>query len=119
MTPTARVAIIDDEPDMNDVIVDFLTSIGVQSQSFTEAEKALVAIGDGTGWSLVLSDIRMPGMNGPELLNKLNEAGVQTPVVFMSGHIDKNLRESAISKGARGVLYKPFNFQEIVEFLKK
>jgi DNA-binding NtrC family response regulator len=113
-----RVAIIDDEPDMTAVIADFLSSLGVQSEVFTEAEAALSAIGDGSGWRLVISDIRMPGMNGLQFLNRLKQSNVHLPVIFMSGHVDKAVKDRALENGASAVLFKPFDFKEIVDFVQ-
>jgi CheY-like chemotaxis protein len=58
----------------------------------------------------------MKGMTGFQLLEKLKAEGLKTPLVFMSGHIDKTVKEEAISKGARAVLFKPFDFKEILQF---
>jgi CheY-like chemotaxis protein len=119
MNQHQRVAIIDDELDMNEVIVEYLATLGISAQSFTDAEKALEAIGDGSGWNLILSDLRMPKMSGLEFLRRLNEAGVRVPVVFMSGHLEDSLKELALTSGARAVLLKPFDFKEIMGYLQE
>ena len=67
---------------------------------------------------MVLSDIRMPGMTGPDLLSQMIARGIKTPIVFMSGHVEESLHKQVLAKGARGLLFKPFDFKEIVGYLK-
>jgi two-component system response regulator YesN len=68
---------------------------------------------------VLLTDIRMPGLSGLELLAKLREKGVGTEVIFLSGHAEFDYARDALKMGAYDYLLKPFNTGEMPAFLAK
>lgn len=66
---------------------------------------------------LIISDIRMPGMDGLELLRRLREKDIRTEVIFVSGYSDFEYARTAIRFGCTGYLVKPIEEKELLEFL--
>ena len=69
---------------------------------------------------LILLDVEMPGMSGLALLEKLqkNEAYKKIPVVFITSNMDDKIVKTAIKKGAKGYIVKPFNSEVLLESVK-
>jgi YesN/AraC family two-component response regulator len=68
---------------------------------------------------VLLSDIRMPGMSGLELLGRLRSDGIDTAVIFLSGYAEFEYAQEAIRMGAYDYLLKPFNIEEMPAFLDR
>nr|HMQ42526.1 response regulator [Paracoccus sp. (in: a-proteobacteria)] len=87
MNPTLRIAIVDDEPDMRESISQWLVLSGFNTVTFATAEDALKEI--GADWpGVVISDIRMPGMDGMAFLKRLMSIDSALPVIMITGHGD-------------------------------
>jgi FixJ family two-component response regulator len=83
----ARVFIIDDESDVRAALSMLIRSIGLEAETFSNALEFLVSY--QPQWSgCIVADIRMPGMSGLELQEKLNAMGAEMPLIFISGHAD-------------------------------
>ena len=90
MVRTMKVAIVDDEADMRQSISQWLALSGFDTETYGSAEDALKGIGpDFPG--VVVSDIRMPGMDGMAFLKKLMGQDSGLPVIFLSSEITTNL----------------------------
>ncbi len=106
-TPS-RIVVIDDEQDMRASISQWLSLSGFQPETYASAEEALVVLGaDFPG--IVVSDIRMPGMDGMALLKKLMGMDAALPVILITGHGDVPMAVEAIRLGAFDFLEKPFD----------
>ena len=87
MAQAMKIAIVDDEQDMRQSISQWLALSGYDTETFASAEDALKNLGpDYPG--IVISDIKMPGMDGMELQKKLNEKHSILPIIFVTGHGD-------------------------------
>ena len=75
-----KVAIIDDEKDIRESISQWLTLTGYETDVFSDADSALKIIGNGYP-GVVITDIRMPGLSGMELLKRLSHLDPQIPVI--------------------------------------
>jgi two-component system response regulator DctR len=106
--------IVDDDEAIRDALTWLFKSRRVQSQAWDSAEAFLAHWRDDLRGCLVL-DIRMAGMSGLELFDRLCERGAQLPVLFLSGHGDIPLAVAAIKKGAFDFVEKPFNDNELVD----
>ena len=111
-TPT--VFVVDDDEPVRDAIGMLLETVGMPYQSFSSAQAFLDAYDSSKSGCLVL-DIRMPGMSGLELQQKLIEMRATIPVVFITGHGDVPMAVEAMKRGAVDFIRKPFRDQELLD----
>jgi two-component system response regulator DctR len=111
---TGVVYIVDDDEAIRDALGWLFQSRGVTVETFASAEDFLAGWSDGCGGCLVL-DIRMDGMTGLELFDRLLELDSRLPVIFLTGHGDVPMAVSALKKGARDFVEKPFNDNDLVD----
>ncbi len=118
MAKAMKIAIVDDEKDMRQSISQWLALSGFDTETFASAEDALKAVtADYPG--IVVSDIRMPGMDGMSLLRKLKSVDSTLPVIMITGHGDVPMAVEAMRIGAFDFLEKPFNPDRMTELAKK
>ena len=113
-----KVAIIDDEKDVRESISQWLTLSGFETQEFQSAEKALKIINNDYP-GVIISDIKMPDMNGLEFLKKLMIKDSTIPVILITGHGDVSMAVEAMHIGAYDFLEKPFDPKKIAEISKR
>ncbi|WP_128253517.1 sigma-54-dependent transcriptional regulator [Falsirhodobacter deserti] len=118
MARTMKVAIVDDEADMRQSVSQWLALSGFDTEAYASAEEALKAIGpDYPG--VVVSDIRMPGMDGMAMLKRFMSLDSALPVIMITGHGDVPMAVEAMRLGAYDFLEKPFNPDRMTELAKK
>jgi DNA-binding NtrC family response regulator len=118
MSKAMKVAIVDDETDMRQSISQWLTLSGFETDTFASAEEALKGLGtDYPG--IVVSDVRMPGMDGMQFLKKIKGVDSTLPVIMITGHGDVPMAVEAMRIGAFDFLEKPFNPDRMTELAKK
>jgi DNA-binding NtrC family response regulator len=118
MATAMKIAIVDDEQDMRQSISQWLALSGFDTETFASAEDALKAVGaDYPG--VVVSDIKMPGMDGMAFLKKLMSVDSGLPVILITGHGDVPMAVEAMQVGAYDFLEKPFNPDRMTELAKK
>ncbi len=118
MPSAMKIAIIDDEKDMRQSISQWLALSGYDTEAFASAEDALKKLGpDYPG--IVVTDIKMPGMDGMQFLKKLMGADSSLPVIMITGHGDVPMAVEAMRIGAFDFLEKPFNPDRMNELAKK
>jgi len=112
-----KVAVIDDERDMRNSIAQWLSLSGYETESFASAEDALVRIGTNYP-GIIVSDIKMPGMDGMQLLKKLMGKDSVLPVILITGHGDVPMAVEAMRLGAFNFLEKPFEPEDLTKLIK-
>ena len=112
MARAMKVAIVDDEADMRQSISQWLALSGFDTEVFPSAEEALKTIGPEFP-GVVVSDIKMPGMDGMAFLKRLMGMDSGLPVILISGHGDVPMAVEAMRVGAYDFLEKPFNPDQI------
>ena len=118
MNKAMKIAIVDDETDMRQSISQWLTLSGFDTQTFASAEDALKGIGaDYPG--IVVTDVRMPGMDGMQFLKKIKALDSTLPVIMITGHGDVPMAVEAMRVGAFDFLEKPFNPDRMTALAKK
>ena len=115
-TPT--VFIVDDDDRMRAAMQRLLKTVGLQSQSFATPQEFLRHKLPDTPNCLVL-DVRLPGMSGLEVQQKLNEAGTQIPIIFITSHGDIPMTVKAMKSGAVEFLTKPFRDQDLIDAIQQ
>ena len=118
MSKAMKIAIVDDEKDMRQSISQWLALSGFDTETFASAEEALKGLStDYPG--IVVSDIKMPGMDGMQFLRKLKGVDSSLPVIMITGHGDVPMAVEAMRIGAFDFLEKPFNPGRMTELAKK
>jgi DNA-binding NtrC family response regulator len=113
-----KIAVVDDERDMRQSIGQWLALSGFETETFGSAEDALKVV--GIDWpGIVITDIRMPGMDGMAMLRRLMSVDSALPVIMITGHGDVPMAVEAMRVGAFDFLEKPFNPDRMTELAKK
>jgi len=118
MARAMKVAIVDDEADMRQSISQWLALSGFDTETYASAEDALKGIGAEFA-GVVVSDIKMPGMDGMAFLKRLMSLDSGLPVIMITGHGDVPMAVEAMRVGAFDFLEKPFNPDRMTELAKK
>jgi len=113
----ATVFIVDDNPAVRDAIRWLVQQVGLDAQTFASAQAFLAVARPAMRGCLVL-DIRMPGLSGLDLQDKLVQAGIQLPVIIVTGHGDVPITVRAMKAGAFEFLQKPFNDQALLDAIQ-
>jgi FixJ family two-component response regulator len=112
------VFIIDDDAGVRLAIQGLLKSVGLSSVSFARPDEFLRRPRpDGPG-CLVL-DVRLPGVSGLDVQHDLAEAGVQLPIIFITGHGDIPMSVKAMKSGAVEFLVKPFRDEDLLDAVRQ
>ena len=112
------VWIIDDDKSIRWVFEKALGREGIAFRTFASGSEAISALEDGTP-QVVISDIRMPGGSGLELLQRLKELHPQLPVIIMTAYSDLDSAVAAFQGGAFEYLPKPFDVDNAVELIRR
>jgi FixJ family two-component response regulator len=112
------VFVIDDDAPMRAAMQRLLKSVGLHAESFATPEDFLRRkIPNGP--SCLILDVRLPGMSGLDVQRRLNEAGVQIPIIFITGHGDIPMSVKAMKSGAVDFLTKPFRDQDLLDAIQQ
>ncbi|MGO2414447.1 MAG: sigma-54-dependent transcriptional regulator [Cobetia crustatorum] len=109
LTREAPIWLVDDDPAVRESLAQWLELAELTLRCFSRGEALLEALASGEPVSVVISDIRMPGMDGMTLLARLALAAPELPVLMMTGHGDVATAVAAMQGGARDFIEKPFD----------
>lgn len=118
MPEAMKIAIVDDEQDMRQSISQWLALSGFDTETYPSAEDALKKIGPEYS-GIVVSDIKMPGMDGMAFLKRLMSMDSALPVIMITGHGDVPMAVEAMRLGAYDFLEKPFNQDRMTDLAKR
>ncbi len=114
----ARVLLVDDEEEMRHSTAQALGLFGLDVDTFSSAEHVLELIGYSFA-GVIISDIRMPGMDGMTLLQRIREVDAEIPVILVTGHGDVQLAVKAMREGVYDFLEKPFTAQHLAAIARR
>ena len=112
------VFIVDDDADVRASIQDLLEAVGLRSESFGTAEEFLRSERPDAPSCLVL-DVRLPGVSGLDFQGRLADAGIQIPIIFVTGHGDIPMTVKAMKSGAVEFLTKPFEDRDLLGAIRQ
>ncbi|CAH0541881.1 nitrogen regulation protein NR(I) [Vibrio marisflavi] len=112
------VWVVDDDSSIRWVIEKTLSSANIKCETFSDAESVLLALERETP-DVLVSDIRMPGIDGIELLNQIQHRSPDLPVIIMTAHSDLDAAVNAYQKGAFEYLPKPFDIDETLALVER
>jgi DNA-binding NtrC family response regulator len=125
---TAKVLVVDDDSEMLQFLQRILSRDGLDITTCSSGAEALLKIkkienGESTfkstDFDVILSDVRMPSLDGLTLVNKLREAGNETPVILMTAYGSIQSAVDAIKQGAHDYLTKPLQINDVRETIKR
>jgi two-component system response regulator FixJ len=112
------VFVIDDQAAVRHALGEMLQVFGYHVRTFESADAFLVALaGDETG--CIVADVRMPGIDGIELVRELGRRGMALPVVLISGHADVPMAVAAIKAGAEDFIEKPVDDVQLLAAINR
>jgi FixJ family two-component response regulator len=115
---SATVFVVDDDADVRGAMQRVLKTIGLQAETFATANDFLQR-NLPKGPSCLILDIRLPGMSGLDVQQKLIAAGAKIPIIFITAHADVPLAVKAMKSGAVEFLTKPFRNQDLVDAVQQ
>ena len=114
----AVVFVVDDDAPMRESLKNLLRSVGLQVQLFASAQEFLRSKRSDLPSCLVL-DVRFPGLSGLDLQKRTGDAGIEIPIVFITGHGDIQISVRAMKAGAVEFLTKPFRDQDLLDAIQQ
>ncbi|CAN7460130.1 sigma-54-dependent transcriptional regulator [Pararhizobium sp. LjRoot238] len=114
----SRVLLVDDEEEMRHSTAQALGLFGLDVDTFSSAENVLELIGYSFS-GVVVSDIRMHGMDGMTLLQRIREVDAEIPVILVTGHGDVQLAVKAMREGVYDFIEKPFTAQHLAAIARR
>jgi two-component system response regulator FixJ len=117
MPDRARVYVIDDDEAMRESLNFLLESAGFDVRLFESAQSFLDAL-PGLEFGCIVSDVRMPGIDGIELLKRMRAGRSRFPILIMTGHGDVPLAVEAMKQGAVDFLEKPFEDDRLIGMIE-
>jgi CheY-like chemotaxis protein len=116
MTPKRRILIVDDDRALRRLLVDTLTAIGYETVAASDGVEALNHLRrDDRGVDLMVTDVKMPRMDGLTLLRKIRRSNPELPVLFITGVVSEEIMAAAAPDG---YLSKPFRIARLEELIE-
>jgi RNA polymerase sigma factor (sigma-70 family) len=116
---SAIVHVVDDDVSFRTSTDRLLRACGYAVESYDSAEQLLNRMPDNTGVGCILLDIKIPGLSGPELQNRLNALGSTLPIIFVSGFADVPTTVHVMRSGAEDLLTKPVSKESLVQAIER
>src|SRR5215471_13277084 len=114
----AIVFVVDDDAPMRESLKNLIRSVGLRAELFASAQEFLRTKRPDVPSCLVL-DVRMPGLSGLDLQKRTTEAGIEIPIIFITGHGDIPMSVRAMKAGAVEFLTKPYRDQDLLDAIQQ
>jgi FixJ family two-component response regulator len=116
--PEPTVFIVDDDAQMRESLNNLIRSVGLRVELFASAQ-AFVQSRHPDAPSCLVLDVRMPGLSGLDLQKQASDAGLEIPIIFITGHGDIPMSVRAMKAGAVEFLTKPFRDQDLLDAIQQ
>ena len=116
---SAVVHIVDDDASFRTSIGRVLRACGYAVETYNSAEQLLKRLPNGAAPGCILLDIKMPGMSGPELQERLKARGLSLPIIFLTGQADISTTVQVIKAGAEDLLTKPVAKDTLLQAIER
>jgi two-component system response regulator FixJ len=116
--PNAFVHVIDDDDAVRDSLAFLLETDGLPVRTYDSAEAFLATLGEGKA-GCVITDVRMPGMSGLDLVRRLRDLEAGIPVVMITGHADVPMAVEAMKAGVVDFIEKPFDDELLLGVVRR
>lgn len=113
------VHVVDDDASFRTAIERRLKLAGYDVATYPSAQQLLDRLPDNGRLGCVLLDVRIPGLSGPELQNRLSELGSTLPIVFLTGYADTATTVRVIKAGAEDFLTKPVSSEQLIDAIER
>ena len=113
-----KILVVDDEQSMLEFLEYVLKKEGYDVSSVQESPKALELLSKKPGFDLVISDLRMPDLDGLGLLKASHEIDPEVPFIFMTAYASSETAIEALKLGAFDYITKPFQVEELTNLIK-
>ncbi len=113
----SRILVADNHQNVREVMSNLLDMLGIEAIPCTGGEQVLQMV-DCDNYDAVISDVVMPEMGGLDLVSRLREKKPKLPVIMMSSYASETLEEEARSRGAVGLVSKPFKLEAVTRLLE-
>jgi two-component system response regulator AtoC len=107
-----QILIVDDEPAIRQLLVEFLEELGYHADCAEDGESALEWLSSSRP-DMVLLDVRLPGISGIDVLQRAQKIHSDLPVIVISGYADEALARQALRMGAYDFFLKPFDLRQV------
>jgi FixJ family two-component response regulator len=114
----SKVFVVDDDESVRDSLRSLIRSAGLTVETFDSAQQFLAAA-RSDGPSCLVLDVRLPGLNGLDLQQRLAEINIDTPIIFITGHGDIPMSVRAMKAGAVEFLTKPFRDEDLLTAIQE
>ncbi|MCZ8183739.1 MAG: response regulator [Beijerinckiaceae bacterium] len=115
----ARLALLDDDPAVLDSLSMFFAQGGIETLCFVDAETFLYRFDKGLEFDCIVTDVRMPGQSGLDVVRHVAARPAAPPVIVITGHGDVAMAVSALKLGAHDFLEKPFNEASLLALIRE
>jgi two-component system response regulator FixJ len=119
MPDQLHIALIDDDAGVLDALRYYLARQSIKASTFQAAKEFLASLDRREQFDCVVSDVRMPGMSGLDLMTQLKARGYGGPVILITGHGDVDMAVGAIKNGAFDFIEKPFDEARLLASIRQ
>ena len=118
MTAPIAIAVIDDDEAVLDSLRLYFARQNIDGACFAAADEFLASVKRGQRFDCIVSDVRMPALSGLDLIHRLQDERVATPVILITGHGDVDMAVAAIKIGAFDFIEKPFDENRLLASIR-
>lgn len=112
------IAVVEDDEAVREALSDLLQVVGLPCRTYARAESFLAANAPGV-FGCLITDVRLPGISGLDLLERLKGLGSTVPVIVITSHTDPGICSRAMAGGARAYLTKPLEDDVLLQHVER